>query len=100
MLCASTGDPDRNGVDRLVAKWVEINGCDPEPVVEDLGSGVQRKIYQNCAADILFYDIAGMGHRWPLHEAKGPAAAEWFAEYDEVDYYEEAYEFFADHPLP
>lgn len=98
-LLTFTGDRDRNGVDGLVDKWVEINGCDPEPVVEDLGSGVRRKTYQNCAADILFYDIEGMGHVWPLHEAKGPAAG-FVAEYDEVDYLEEAYAFFADHPLP
>lgn len=99
-LLTFTGDPDRSGVNRLVDKWVEINGCDPEPVVEDLGSRVFRKTFQNCAADILVYDIEGMGHRWPLHETKGPAAQGWFAQYDEVDYYEEAYKFFADHPLP
>jgi poly(3-hydroxybutyrate) depolymerase len=98
-LLTFTGDDDRYGVQRLVAKWVEINGCDRDPVVEDLGSGVRRKTYQNCAAGILFYDIEGMGHAWPLHEARGPAAP-WIAEYDEVDYYEEAYKFFADHPLP
>ena len=33
-----------------------------------------------------------------MHEAKGPAAA-WVAEYDEVDYFEEAYRFFAEHSL-
>jgi poly(3-hydroxybutyrate) depolymerase len=98
-LFTFTGDPDRSGVNRLVDKWVEINGCDREPIVEDLGSGVHRRTYQNCVADILFYDIEGMGHQWPMHEAKGPAAA-WIAEYTEVDYFEEAYKFFADHPLP
>jgi poly(3-hydroxybutyrate) depolymerase len=98
-LFTFTGDPDRNGVNRLVDKWVEINGCYPEPVVEDLGSGVLRKSFQDCVADILFYDIQGMGHQWPMHEAKGPAAA-WVAEYAEVDYLEAAYRFFADHPQP
>lgn len=66
-LLTFTGDADRDGVNRLVDKWVDINGCDPEPVVDDLGSGVMRKTYQNCAADILYYDIEGMGHTWPLH---------------------------------
>lgn len=98
-LLTFTGDADRSGVLRLVDKWVEINGCNPKPKVEDLGSGVRRKTYQNCAADVLFYDIEGMGHTWPFHEAKGPAAV-WVTEYDEVDYLEEAYEFFAAHPLP
>lgn len=98
-LLTFAGDPDRSGVDRLVEKWVAINRCDPDPTVEDLGSGVFRKTYQNCEADIVFYDIEGMGHVWPLHEAKGPAAV-WVAAYEEVDYLEEAYSFFADHPLP
>jgi poly(3-hydroxybutyrate) depolymerase len=98
-LLTFTGDPDRFGVKSLLDKWIKINGCDPEPVVEDLGSGVRRKAYQNCNADILFYDIEGMAHTLPLHEAKGPAAV-WITEYDEVDYLEEAYKFFFDHPMP
>lgn len=98
-LLTFSGDPDRFGVDRLVEKWVAINGCDPAPTVEDLGSGVFRKTYENCEADVVFFDIEGMGHMWPLHEAKGPAAG-YVAEYDEVDYLEAALQFFADHPLP
>ncbi len=98
-LLTFTGDQDRGTVEALVGRWVTANGCDPEPVVEDLGSGVYRKSYQNCDADILFYDIEGMSHAWPMHEAKGPGAA-WVAEYEEVDYLEEAYRFFAEHPLP
>ena len=56
-LLTFTGDPDRSGVVRLVDEWVEINGCGREPIVEALGSGVPRKSFQGCAADILFYDI-------------------------------------------
>lgn len=97
-LLAFTGDQDRGSVASLVERWVAANGCDPEPVVEDLGSGVYRKSYQNCDADILFYDIEGMWHAWPLHEAKG-LSAQWVAEYQEVDYLEEAFSFFAGHPL-
>lgn len=97
-LLTFSGDPDRAGVTTLVDGWVESNGCDPDPVVEDLGSGVYRKTYENCEADVVFYDIEGMGHFWPLHEAMGPAAG-YVAEYEEVDYLEEALAFFADHPL-
>ena len=62
-------------------------------------SGVLRETYENCDADVLFYDIEGMDHAWPLHEAKGPGAA-LIAEYAEVDYLDEAIRFFAEHPLP
>lgn len=98
-LWAFTGDPDRATVTSNVEKWAVINGCDPEPVVEGLGSGVFRKTYQNCEADIVFYDIEGMGHLWPMHEAIGPGAG-WMAEYAEVDYLDEVLQFFADHPMP
>ena len=97
-LLTFSGDADRRGVNRLVEKWVVLNECDPDPTVDNLGSGVTRRTYVNCNADIVFYDIEGMGHVWPMHEAKGPATA-FVAEYDEVDYLEAAFEFFADHPL-
>lgn len=98
-LLTFTGDGDRPGVTALVDKWVSINGCDPDPTVEDLGSGVFRKTFENCEADIVYFDIEGMGHAWPMHEAIGPGAR-FVAEYAEVDYLEEAFRFFADHPLP
>jgi polyhydroxybutyrate depolymerase len=100
-LWTFTGDPDRYAVSALVDKWVAINGCDPDPVVEDLGSGVSRKTYQNCEADVVFYDIEGMGHVWPLHEVKVESpGAEWLAAYEQVDYLEDTLRFFAEHPLP
>jgi polyhydroxybutyrate depolymerase len=98
-LWTFTGDPDRYAVTALVDKWVAINGCDPDAVVEDLGSGVSRKTYQNCEADVVFYDIEGMGHVWPVHELKAPGGT-YAAEYEEVDYLEETLRFFAEHPLP
>ena len=98
-LWTFTGDPDRYLVTALVDKWVAINGCDPDPVVDDLGSGVSRKTYQNCEADVVFYDIEGMGHVWPVHEAIGPIDA-YVAEYEEVDYLQDTLRFFAEHPLP
>lgn len=97
-LLTFTGDVDRSSTKRLLERWTSVNGCEPELVVEDLGSGVFRKTYQSCVADVLFYDIESMGHAWPLHEAKGPGAA-YVAEYEEVDYLDEAMKFFADHPL-
>jgi poly(3-hydroxybutyrate) depolymerase len=74
-------------------------GCDSEALIEDVGSGVLRKTYENCDADVLFYDIEGMDHAWPLHEAKGPGAAQ-VAEYAEVDHLDETMKFFTEHPLP
>ena len=98
-LLSLTGDPDRSDTEEIVTRWIGFNECDIEPQVEDLGSGVLRKTYQNCAADVLYFDIQGAPHCFFLHEAKGPATG-WICEYEEVDYLEEAYRFFAEHPLP
>ena len=61
-LVSLTGDGDRYSVSRSVEAWAENNGCDPEPVDEDLGSGVTRKEYQGCEADVVLYDVEGAGH--------------------------------------
>ena len=98
-LLGFTGNADRRFVLELVEKWSEFNGCAPEPVADDLGSGVTRKTYQDCQADVMLYDISTLGHAWPVHESKGPGAA-YTAEYEEVDYLEEALIFFADNPMP
>jgi poly(3-hydroxybutyrate) depolymerase len=47
----------------------------------------------------VFYDVDGMGHVWPMHEAKGPGAR-WTVEYEEVDCLEDALAFFAERPRP
>jgi len=98
-LLSFTGNADRPFVAELVETWSSFNGCDPEPVAEDLGSGVTRKTYQECQADVILFDIDTMSHAWPVHESKGPGAG-WTAEYEEVDYLEEALLFFANNPLP
>ena len=99
-LLAITGDPDRRKVTLSVERWAEINGCDPEPLVEDLGSGIARKSYLGGEADVLFYDIAGLGHKAVLHECVGPVAEQYCEEYGELDEIDEAQRFFAEHPLP
>lgn len=99
-MISFTGDTDRAGMQPLVEMWANLNDCDPEPAVEDLGSGVSRNTYQGCEADVIFYDIEGLGHRWPMHEPHGPLEAVGYAaQYDEVDYFEATYEFFAVHPM-
>lgn len=98
-LLSFTGNADRPFVTELVQTWSEFNSCAPNPSAVDLGSGVTRKTYQECQADVILYDIDTMGHAWPVHESKGAGAA-YTAEYEEVDYLEESLRFFADNPLP
>lgn len=97
-LVIFTGDSDRHSVDLTVDQWVEFNDCESGPAVEDLGSGISKKTYEDCQGDVVYYDIVGMGHVWPLHECIGPGA-EYCTAYEEIDYLEEVLAFFDDHPL-
>jgi polyhydroxybutyrate depolymerase len=58
---------------KCIAKWVELNGCPTEPVVEELpdreddGTRVRREIYGpgKGGAEVILYLIEGGGHTWP-----------------------------------
>ena len=98
-LIASTGDPDRLQVTQSVAQWAEWNGCEAEPLVEDLGSGVSRHTYLGCEADVVLFDIAGAGHVFIFHECIGLPASRC-REYAEFDDLEDTLAFFERYPLP
>ena len=98
-LFAITGDQDRWIVEPSVERWAEANGCDADPLVEDLGSGVSRSTYQGCTGDVVFLDIEGGSHAFIFHECIGPAAPLCQA-YAEVDQLQDALEFIDQHPLP
>lgn len=99
-LVAMTGDVDRENVERSVESWAEINGCEPEPTAEDLGSGITRFTYERCDADVVFYDLEGMGHAAPMKRCVGPAVdAGVCAEYADFDSFDVWNDFFAEHPL-
>jgi poly(3-hydroxybutyrate) depolymerase len=98
-LMAITGDVDRAPVSTSVERWAESNGCDAEPVDEDLGSGVTRKTYQGCDADVVLYDIEGAGHGFIRQECLGTD----FDDCIKTEVFDELVEterFFAEHPLP
>lgn len=99
-LLAITGDPDHSQVARSVEYWADINQCDPDPTVADLGSGIIRYTYGSCEADVVFYHFEGMGHQIPVNTCVGPAmAAGVCAEYPTFDSFDAWTEFFAEHPL-
>jgi len=54
-------------VEETIAGWVERDGCNPTPVVTDLGDGVTSEVYDSCkdGAEVAFYRIEGGGHTWP-----------------------------------
>jgi poly(3-hydroxybutyrate) depolymerase len=97
-LLVWTGDVDRWGAAPAAEEWAVHNGCDSEPTVRDLGSGISWHHYEGCDATVEFYDFVGMGHMVPLHDCHGDAV--FCSEYEEFDFWETASEFFDDNPLP
>jgi dienelactone hydrolase len=98
-LMAMTGDPDRGTVTRSVERWAEAYECSSDPIVEDLGSGVTRTAYQGCLADIVLYDVEGVGHGFIRQECLGTGSEYCYAN-DVFDQLREVERFFAEHPLP
>lgn len=97
-LVSITGDSDRTAVTASVETWAAINGCDPDPDVDDLGAGITRFTYRSCEADTVLYDFAGMSHQLPATECVGPAGI-YCAEYEDFDTFTTYEAFFAEHPL-
>jgi poly(3-hydroxybutyrate) depolymerase len=98
-LMATTGDPDRGTFHRYVELWAEAYECSSDPIVEDLGSGVTRTAHQGCLADIVLYDVEGVGHGIFLQECLRSGFDSCF-ENEAFDLLREAELFFAEHPLP
>ena len=59
-------------VEDSVTAWVKLNGCQEEPLIEELpdiaddGTKVTRKTYRNDAgAEVVLVIVTGGGHTWP-----------------------------------
>lgn len=48
----------------MMRRWAEHNGCDAEPVEEDVSSNVCKRTWQGCDATVLAI-VDGVGHAWP-----------------------------------
>jgi len=97
-VVAYTGAEDLDATVRAAQSWAKTNGCSADPLVEDLGSGVTKKTYQHCRADVVLYELANLGHQFPMHTCTGPGA--WIcAPYKQIDSVELWTTFFATHQL-
>ena len=57
--------PEHEGVDAAMRSWASHNGCDGEPVEEQIAPEVRRRTWKRCEADTVLYIIEGGGHAWP-----------------------------------
>jgi polyhydroxybutyrate depolymerase len=91
------GVPEHGGVDQAMASWADHNGCDAEPVVEDVSDEVQRYEWQNCDAETVLYRVVGGGHTWPGKPVPGFEATFGHTTTD-IDATALMFEFFFDQP--
>ncbi|HZT78008.1 MAG TPA: PHB depolymerase family esterase [Vicinamibacterales bacterium] len=58
--------------------WRTLNGCAATvaatamPTIVRDGTFVTRRAYGGCRADVVWYEIAGGGHRWPMRRSERP----------------------------
>lgn len=52
-------------VETSMAGWARHNSCAPEPTVAGVGADVERRVWQDCDADLVAYYVDGGGHTWP-----------------------------------
>ena len=96
---ACCGNPTLPSQPAGVAKWVEANGCDPEPAEEQPSPQVKVQRWSGCDADVevVFWTIVGGGHTWPGSSFEVERLG---LTTQEVSATEEGWKFFQAHPLP
>lgn len=59
------------GAEANMAKWAASGGCDPTPMVDEIGNEVTQLDWSGCdrGVDVTLYRIIGGGHAWPGADA-------------------------------
>jgi polyhydroxybutyrate depolymerase len=59
------GEPGPGAAETSAAEWAEHNGCDEDPVDEQIGDDVVHRRWVGCDAPTDLYIVEGGGHTWP-----------------------------------
>ena len=90
--------------------WRTLNGCDARvtetklPARVNDGTSVTKRAFSNCrgGTDVVWYEIAGGGHRWPPQRAQGMQEAiarrTFGASSQNLDATQVLWQFFNEHP--
>jgi len=91
-------------VEDSVATWVKLNGCRPEPQIEELpdtaddGTKVTRKTYRSDrGAEVVLVTVTGGGHTWPGRQLSLGLMGRSTRDISATDM---IWDFFVRHPLP
>jgi polyhydroxybutyrate depolymerase len=95
-----------DSADKTRIDWARRNGCSESPREEKMtssvsdGTSVDKISYSGCRADVVFYRINGMGHRWPgPMSRRTPLVDRIFGKQSQnIDATKTIWEFFKAHP--
>jgi polyhydroxybutyrate depolymerase len=59
------GEPGPGAAETSAAEWAAHNGCDDDPVDEQVGDDVVHRHWEGCDAPTDLYIVEGGGHTWP-----------------------------------
>jgi polyhydroxybutyrate depolymerase len=84
------------GTELNMGDWAALGGCDPEPVVERIGTEVAHRTWTACTdgVEIELYTVEGGAHAWP---GADPARAVGLTT-QQISATDEALRFFGQHP--
>jgi polyhydroxybutyrate depolymerase len=82
-------------------KWSEALGCDETPFPLVTVPGISGESYANCldTAEVVYYEIEGMGHAWPGGISHLPETMVGKTS-DLMDATRALWDFFQNHPKP
>jgi polyhydroxybutyrate depolymerase len=85
-----------------IPDWIDTlagrNACDKVPEALPASGDVSGVQYQDCAADVVFYTVAGGGHTWPGGDRLPVTIAGHTSQ--NIDATQTMWDFFQEHPLP
>lgn len=86
------------GTEHNMAGWAQLNHCDPQPKVTDIGTEVVHSVWPGCrqGSAVELYTVNGGGHTWP----GSPIKVDFLGHTtDQVDATTLILDFFDAHPL-
>jgi polyhydroxybutyrate depolymerase len=80
--CSRNGEWVEN-VENAVADWVQANGCNASPTLDEVSAGVERQTYADCTsgAPVIFYKVTDGAHVWELLPNTTEVVLDFFAEH-------------------
>jgi polyhydroxybutyrate depolymerase len=82
-----------------ITTWADHNGCGDDPVLESIGEEVERWVWEDCSAPVVFYVVDGGGGTWPGSEVFAVISEAAGHTTFDIEANEIIWDFFSEHSL-